>query len=140
RVVEALGEACKRLVSAAADAVHDSPHAHIERRVVAGIAPEQRLDLSKVLLVDDTHGYGTILFNGYSTIPVAPAALSFGIRSRTCNSVRIVLTATHVLSLNAEIVGFFMAGRSVSTASRPSARTFIIRPTCPCAWMAAVSS
>ena len=37
----------------------------------------------------------TILFNGYSTIPCARAAFSFGMRSRTVRSSMIVLSATH---------------------------------------------
>src|SRR5258706_16126410 len=49
--------------------------------------------------------YRTILFNGYSTMPCARAALSLGIRSRTVRSSMIVLTPTHSSSLSDEMVG-----------------------------------
>src|SRR5205085_8156221 len=126
-VVELLGKPGERLVAAAAHGVDDVADALVECGVRAFITPEQRVNLPCVSCVDDLHG--TILFSGYSTMPVAPAAFSFGIRSRTCSSVRIVLTATHDLSLNAEIVGFFIAGSSLMISSSLSAGAFIIRPT-----------
>src|SRR5437016_661300 len=47
-----------------------------------------------------------ILFSGYSTMPVAPAALSCGMMWRTMFSSMIVLIAIHCLSESDEIGGF----------------------------------
>src|ERR1700683_5430868 len=47
----------------------------------------------------------TTLFKGYSIIPSAPAALSWGINSRTTFSSMIVSTATHPAWLKLDMVG-----------------------------------
>src|SRR6202795_2087870 len=76
----------------------------------------------------DAH-HSTILFKGYSTIPWALAAFSFGRICRTTASSTMVLIATQSGSLKAEIVGFFNAGRTPRTACRSSRWTFRSRPT-----------
>ena len=87
----------------------------------------------------DSTSYSTTLFSGYSTIPVAPAAFSFGTTSRTVDSSRIVFTATKDGFDNSEIVGEFSAGSIASTCSRSLFFAFSIRPTCDCASIAAFS-
>src|SRR5882724_546915 len=77
---------------------------------------------------DDAH-QSTILFKGYSTIPWALAAFSFGKICRTTASSTIVLIATQLGSLNAEIVGFLSAGRTPRTACKSSRWTLRSRPT-----------
>src|SRR5262249_38076148 len=62
-----------------------------------------------------------ILLSGYSTMPRAPAALSFGTSVRTTLSSRIVLTATHSGFDSDDTVGFCSAGRIARIAfSRPT--------------------
>src|SRR5581483_1825445 len=61
---------------------------------------------------EDSDHHITILFRGYSTMPCAPASFSRGIMLRTVVSSRMVLTATHELSLRVETVGFLRAGRT----------------------------
>src|SRR5712671_8196184 len=77
-----------------------------------------------------------ILFKGYSTIPCALAALSFGRSWRTTASSMMVLTATQSGSLRVEIVGFFKAGKASMTPAKCSRRTFSIKPTLLAAAMA----
>src|SRR5437016_8682211 len=76
----------------------------------------------------DAH-HSTILFKGYSTIPWALAALSFGKICRTTASSMMVFTATQSGSLKAETVGFLSAGRTPRTACRSSRWTFGALPT-----------
>src|ERR1700687_5477760 len=71
----------------------------------------------------DSH-HSTILFRGYSTIPCAFAALSFGKICRTTDSSTMVFTATHSGSLSIEIVGFLSAGRMATRRSRSTPSTF----------------
>src|ERR1700676_4189919 len=71
----------------------------------------------------------TILFSGYSTMPCALAAFSFGRICRTTASSIIVLTATHEGSLKLEMVGFLSAGKTASTAARSSRCTLSSKPT-----------
>ena len=80
----------------------------------------------------------TILLRGYSTMPWARAAFSFGIRSRTVRSSMIVFTATHSSSLKAEMVGRCKAGSRARTSERSERCTLSIRPTRPCASIAAL--
>src|SRR5690348_16464898 len=80
--------------------------------------------------------YITILFNGYSTIPLALASFNFGSTSRTMLSSRIVFTATHSRLLSSETVGLLSAGSTASTCAKSDLRTLSIRPTRPCASMA----
>src|SRR5262249_10898156 len=96
-------------------------------------ARDQRL---RFFVVKNPDHYITILFNGYSTIPWAPASLRRGIRDRTVVSSRIVLTASHPSSLRCEIVGFFSAGKTPNTDSRLFFSTLSISPTLPRALIA----
>lgn len=57
----------------------------------------------------------TILLSGYSMIPSAPAALSWGMISRTTRSSRIVSTATQPGWLSDETVGLRKAGSVCNT-------------------------
>src|SRR5205085_1486389 len=60
--------------------------------------PSSRLRLSG--LAKPQAAYSMILLNGYSTMPLAPAALSCGTMCRTVSSSMIVLTATNSASDN----------------------------------------
>src|SRR5579885_2594564 len=93
-----------------------------------------------VLVIEDFDHNITILFNGYSTMPWAPASLRRGMIVRTVDSSRMVFTASQLPSLSGEMVGFFKAGSTASTAPRRSFSTFSIKPTLPSALMAPSSS
>ena len=82
--------------------------------------------------LNTTH-YSTTLFSGYSTIPSALAALSWGMIFHAVVSSIIVFTATHSPSLKVEIVGFCSAGSTANTPAKSPLRTFNIKPTRPCA-------
>ena len=82
----------------------DAADPPVERAIVAAAAGEQAPERGTIGGGYDAH-HNTVLFNGYSTMPWARAALSLGIRSRTVRSSMIVLTATHSSSLSEEIVG-----------------------------------
>src|SRR5580704_14995556 len=71
----------------------------------------------------------TILFRGYSTMPWALAAFSFGKICRTTASSTMVLMATQSGSLSAEMVGFLRAGKTPRTAARSSRCTLRSNPT-----------
>ena len=62
--------------------------------------------------------YSMILLSGYSTIPLAPAMLNFGIICLTTLSSRMVFNATQEGSEREEIVGFCRAGNIFNTYSR----------------------
>src|SRR5258708_10506065 len=83
--------------------------------------------------------HSTILFKGYSTIPCALAAFSFGRICRTTASSMMVFIATQSGSLKVEIVGFLSAGRTPRTACRSSRWTFKSKPTLLAAAMAPCS-
>jgi len=80
-----------------------------------------------------------ILLIGYSTMPLAPAALSWGISARTRDSSRMVFTATQSGSDRAETVGFCRAGSKTRILFRSARGTFIISPTLPSAFRQACS-
>src|SRR6267143_1455384 len=115
--------------------VSDDLGCHSPRFRVTPLTRTQKLFLNRRCELDDVH-QSTILFKGYSTIPWALAALSFGKICRTTASSTIVLIATHSGSLKAEIVGFFRAGSTPSTAARSSRWTLRRRPTLLAAAMA----
>src|ERR1700694_1738858 len=92
------------------------------------LARTQKFLLDRRRKFHDAH-QSTILFKGYSTIPWAFAALSFGRICRTTASSTIVLIATQSGSLKAESGGFFHAGRTPRTACSSSRWTFRSRPT-----------
>src|SRR5580658_7406924 len=71
----------------------------------------------------------TTLFKGYSIIPSAPAALSWGINSRTTRSSMIVSTATQPARLRLETVGLRKAGRVLRSEARSFSCRFIFNPT-----------
>ena len=102
--VELSSEPEKRAIASRAHIVDDGVDPPVERAIVAAAACEQALERGTIGGGYDAH-HNTILFNGYSTMPWARAALSLGIRSRTVRSSMIVLTATHSSSLSEEIVG-----------------------------------
>src|SRR6185369_13834859 len=128
----------QRRIAMLADVSDDLRHTAVRLRVPYALRCEQLAHRVPIGRCHDSHS--TILLSGYSTIPWPPAAFSFGIRSRTVRSSMIVLTATHSSSLNEEIVGRCSAGSCCSTLSRSRRRTFSIRPTRPCASIAARSS
>src|SRR6266436_4289102 len=99
--------------------VGDDLGCHSLRFRITLLPRTQKLFLNRGCELYDAH-QSTILFKGYSTIPCALAALSFGKICRTTASSTIVLIATHSGSLKAEIVGFFSAGSTPSTAARSS--------------------
>src|SRR6185437_8323713 len=80
---------------------------------------------------DSQHVYITILLRGYSTMPCAPASFRRGMITRTVDSSRMVFTASHSPSLRGDMVGFFSAGRTFSTAVRSAVRTLSMSPTFP---------
>ncbi len=103
QAVELLREPQQRLVAARAHPLHDARDLPLERhgRSIA-VASRTRVLASRALVagVDDLHEldpiddevrrsvYSTILLSGYSTMPCAPAALSFGIRVAHRRSLR----------------------------------------------------
>src|SRR6266581_1442268 len=95
-------------------------------------------------LLHDDHSTGshyiTILFNGYSTSPCAPACFSLGMITRTNFSSNIVLIATQPGSLKSETVGRLRAGKICKTSESRSLWTFSINPTLPKADIAPSSS
>src|SRR5881296_1420800 len=95
---------------------------------VALLARTQKFLFDRWRKSHDAH-HSTILFRGYSTIPWALAAFSFGRIWRTTASSMMVLTATQSGSLKAEIVGFFSAGRTARTVGRSSRWTLRSKPT-----------
>src|SRR6266436_283767 len=102
------------------------------------LARAQKLLLDRPRKSHDAH-HSTILFKGYSTIPWALAAFSFGRIWRTTASSTMVFTATQSGSLRVEIVGFFKAGKASMTPAKCSRRTFSIKPTLLAAAMAPCS-
>src|SRR2546421_4218511 len=102
---------------------------------VALLARTQKFLFDRWCKSHDAH-HNTILFKGYSTIPWALAALSFGRIWRTTASSMMVLTATQSGSLKVEMVGFLSAGRTPRTAWRSSRRTLSMSPTLLAAAMA----
>src|SRR6266446_170759 len=118
--------------------VSDDLGCHSPRFRVTLFARTQKLFFNRRCELDNAH-QSTILFKGYSTIPWALAALSFGKIWRTTASSTMVLMATHSGSLKDEIVGFFRAGSTPSTAGRSSRWTLRRRPTLLAAAMAPCS-
>src|SRR6266849_5159546 len=114
-------------IPATPDVSEDSGGDALGIEVAPAAAGEESLS-GRVGQSEDSH-HSTILLSGYSTIPCACAALSRGMICRTTSSSTIVFTATHSGLLSAEMVGFFSAGRTSSTAGRFSRRTLSISPT-----------
>src|SRR5712692_6842883 len=114
-------------IPATPDVSEDSGGDALGLEVAPPAAGEESLG-GRVGQSEDSH-HTTILFSGYSTIPCACAAFNRGMICRTTSSSTIVFTATQSGSLNAEMVGFFSAGRTASTAGRFSLRTLSINPT-----------
>src|SRR5262249_46928666 len=61
---------------------------------------------ASVAVIQSPDHHITILFNGYSTMPCAPASFKRGRIVRTVDSSRMVFTASHCSSLKCEMVGF----------------------------------
>mmetsp|Transcript_21549 Transcript_21549/g.36979 ORF Transcript_21549/g.36979 Transcript_21549/m.36979 type:complete len:204 (+) Transcript_21549:167-778(+) len=76
------------------------------------------------------------LLSGYSMMPSAPAAFSFGISARTSCSSRIVSTAHQPSSESGDTVGFLSDGSVDKTSGSWTWRQFILRPTLLSAAMA----
>ena len=108
-VVELAGVFEQAFVAALSDGVEDRAHDVFGFRQACRAAGQEAADLFRAedanhFLNKPTGGrdhrrYITILFRGYSTIPSAPACLRRGMIVRTVDSSRIVLTASHSLSL-----------------------------------------
>src|SRR5262249_14370544 len=106
RAVQLHGPVSERRVASLAD-ICDYACCDAFSLVVALIPCREQLLLYRFRQPKDSHRQSTILFKGYSTIPWAFAALSFGRICRTTDSSMMVFTATQSASLNVEIVGFF---------------------------------
>src|SRR5262249_40544485 len=93
-----------------------------------------------VLVLQNPDHYIMILFNGYSTIPCAPASFKRGMIVRTVDSSRMVFSAIQFSSLKWEMVGFLRAGSTASTFCRLVCSTLSSSPTLPSALIAPSSS
>ena len=120
RAVQFLRPVEKSGVASAANIGHDARSDAFRRGIAPAVRAKQILR-NFPIESDDTH-HSTILFKGYSTIPCALAAFSFGKICRTTASSMIVFTATHSGSLSGDIVGFFNAGSTSSTPGKSSRR------------------
>src|SRR5579883_1621508 len=126
--VPSFGIGAQRAIAFAANLGDDFSHCGFEKG---------KLRASRFQFPDFTFGrstpenshYITTLFRGYSTMPWACACFSRGITCQAAASSMTVFTASQSLLLNVEMVGFCRAGRTASTASRFSLRTFSIKPT-----------
>src|SRR5208337_1253680 len=140
--IESRGIATQGRITAVVHALDNAP-GRGHGALIRGAAPRDQLGDALLRAPpgrrDQLHTYNTTLFSGYSTIPVAFAALSLGTTSRTTPSSRIVFSATQSGSDSSETVGEFSAGNTASTAGRFIFSTFSIRPTRPCAEIAAFS-
>src|SRR5215469_774608 len=127
RVIEFLRIGEKRCVPVLAHGCDDSCSNRVDLGIVPRASCQQPLFRLRCKLQDLHHS--TILFKGYSTIPSALAAFSFGRICRTTASSMMVLTATHSGSLNGEMVGFLSAGSTPRTPGKSSRCTLSSKPT-----------
>src|SRR5882762_9017676 len=125
----------QRAVAIAADIANDALHARFQDRRFRA-PPGQSLYCSRGGASGEQAHHITTLFSGYSTMPWACASLSRGTISHDADSSITVFTASQSSSLSVEIVGFFRAGKTDSTAARSSLRTLSINPTRSCASIA----
>src|SRR5882724_4644757 len=110
---------------------NDPPYLLFHAGKIRGATLFQRADKGLCFAPTQSAHYSTTLFRGYSTIPSALAALSWGMIFHAVDSSMIVFTATHSPSLKFEIVGFCSAGSTDKTPDKSCLRTLSINPTRP---------